>query len=81
MAPPKLVLVVMVDGLPQEQLLKNHDLLAPNGFRRVIDKGAWFSDAHQAHAFTVTAAGHAAVSGAYPYQNRHHRKRLENARR
>lgn len=68
-APPKLVLVVMVDGLPQEQLLKNYDLLAPNGFRRVIDKGAWFSDAHQAHAFTVTAAGHAAVlSGAYPYQ-------------
>ena len=68
-APPKLVLVVVIDGLPQEQLLKNYDLLVPNGFRRLMDKGAWFSDAHQAHAFTVTAVGHAAIlSGAYPYQ-------------
>jgi hypothetical protein len=68
-APPKLVLVVMVDGLPQEQLQKNYDLLGPDGFRRLLDRGAWFSDAHQAHAFTVTAVGHAAVlSGAYPYQ-------------
>jgi predicted AlkP superfamily pyrophosphatase or phosphodiesterase len=68
-APPKLVLVVVIDGLPQEQLLKSYDLLVPNGFRRLMDSGAWFSDAHQAHAFTVTAVGHAAIlSGAYPYQ-------------
>ena len=68
-APPKLVLVVVIDGLPQEQLLKSYDLLVPNGFRRLMDKGAWFSDAHQAHAFTVTAVGHAAIlSGAYPYR-------------
>ena len=68
-APPKLVVVVVIDGLPQEQLLKSYDLLVPNGFRRLMDKGAWFSDAHQAHAFTVTAVGHAAIlSGAYPYQ-------------
>ena len=67
--PPKLVVVVVIDGLPQEQLLKSYDLLVPNGFRRLMDKGAWFSDAHQAHAFTVTAVGHAAIlSGAYPYQ-------------
>ena len=68
-APPKLVVVVVIDGLPQEQLLKSYDLLVPNGFRRLMDKGAWFSDAHQAHAFTVTAVGHASIlSGAYPYQ-------------
>ena len=68
-APPKLVVVVLVDGLPQEQLLKNYDLFVPNGLRRLMDKGAWFSDAHQAHAFTVTAVGHATIlSGAYPYQ-------------
>ena len=66
---PKLVLVVVIDGLPQEQLQKNYDLLLPNGFRRLMDKGAWFSDAHQAHAFTVTAVGHASIlSGAHPYQ-------------
>jgi predicted AlkP superfamily pyrophosphatase or phosphodiesterase len=68
-APPKLVVVVVIDGLPQEQLQKNYDLFVTNGFRRLMDKGAWFSDAHQAHAFTVTAVGHAAIlSGAYPYQ-------------
>ena len=68
-APPKLVVVVVIDGLPQEQLQKSYDLLVPNGFRRLMDKGAWFSDAHQAHAFTVTAVGHASIlSGAYPYQ-------------
>ena len=68
-APPKLVVVVVIDGLPQEQLLKSYDLLVPNGFRRLMDRGAWFSDAHQAHAFTVTAVGHTSIlSGAYPYQ-------------
>lgn len=69
-APPKLVVVVVVDGLPQEQLLKNYDLFVAGGFRRLLDKGAWFSDAHQGHAFTITAPGHAAImSGAYPYQH------------
>lgn len=69
-SPPKLVVVVVVDGLPQEQLLKNYDLFVQNGFRRLMDRGAWFSDAHQGHAFTVTAVGHAAVlTGAYPYQH------------
>ncbi len=68
-APPKLVVVVIIDGLPQEQISKNYDLLVANGFRRFIDRGAWFSDAHQAHAFTVTAVGHATIlSGAFPYQ-------------
>lgn len=66
---PKLVLVVIVDGLPQEQLTRNHDLFVPNGFRRLMDRGAAFTDAHQAHAFTVTAVGHASVhTGAHPYQ-------------
>jgi predicted AlkP superfamily pyrophosphatase or phosphodiesterase len=67
---PKLVVVVMVDGLPMEQLHKNRDLFVKNGFRRFMDSGAMFTDAHQAHAFTLTAPGHAAVlSGAYPYQH------------
>ncbi len=69
-AKPKLVVVVMVDGLPMEQLYKNRDLFVANGFRRFMDHGAVFTDAHQAHAFTVTAPGHAAVlTGAYPYQH------------
>jgi hypothetical protein len=67
---PKLILVVVIDGLPMEQLYKHHDLFVPNGFRRLMDRGAVFTDAHQGHAFTLTAPGHAAVStGAFPYQH------------
>ena len=69
-APPKLVVVIAIDGLPQEQLLKNYDLFVPGGFRRLMDRGAWFADAHQGHSLTVTATGHAAIlTGAYPYQH------------
>jgi predicted AlkP superfamily pyrophosphatase or phosphodiesterase len=67
---PKWVVVLMVDGLPMEQLRKNRDLFVANGFRRFTDSGAMFADAHQAHAFTLTAPGNAAVvSGSYPCQN------------
>ncbi|MFP5392898.1 MAG: alkaline phosphatase family protein, partial [Gammaproteobacteria bacterium] len=69
-APPKLVVVVVVDGLPNEQVLRYRDQFAQGGFRRLLERGAWFSNAHQAHGVTVTAVGHAAIlSGAYPYQH------------
>jgi predicted AlkP superfamily pyrophosphatase or phosphodiesterase len=67
---PKLVVVLVVDGLPNEQVLRYRDQFGQGGFRRLLDQGAWFSNAHQAHGITVTAVGHAAVlSGAYPYQH------------
>ncbi len=69
-AQPKLVVVLVVDGLPQEQLTRYHEQFGQGGFRRLLEQGAWFSDAHQAHGITVTAIGHSAVlSGAYPYQH------------
>ncbi|MET3116009.1 putative AlkP superfamily pyrophosphatase or phosphodiesterase [Undibacterium sp. GrIS 1.8] len=67
---PKLVVVLVVDGLPQEQVQRYRDQFGQGGFRRLLDQGAWFSDSHQAHGVTVTAVGHAAVlTGAYPYQH------------
>lgn len=58
-----------VDGLPQRQVLAYRDQLAPDGFARFLDHGAWFANAHYKHAFTVTAAGHATMlTGAYPYR-------------
>ncbi len=34
-----------------------------------LDRGAWYSDAHYAHSFTVTAAGHATMlTGAAPHR-------------
>ncbi len=66
---PKLVVFIAVDGLPQWQVLHYRDQLAPDGFARFLDRGAWFSSASHAHAFTVTASGHAAMlTGAYPHR-------------
>lgn len=70
-AQPKLMVVLVVDGLPQEQVVRYREQFAANGgFRRLLDKGAWFSNAHQAHGVTLTAVGHTAIlTGAYPYQH------------
>jgi hypothetical protein len=69
-AQPKLILVMAVDGLPQEQVTRYAQQFGQGGFRRLLEQGAWFSNAHQAHGITVTAVGHAAIlSGAYPYQH------------
>lgn len=66
---PKLVVLFVVDGLPQRQVLDYRTQLAPDGFARFLDRGAWFSEAHYGHSFTVTAAGHATMlTGAYPHR-------------
>ena len=67
---PRLVVLLVVDGLPQRQITGYRDQLAPDGLARFLDRGAWFADAHYGHAFTVTAAGHATMlSGAYPHKS------------
>ncbi|RYX92617.1 MAG: alkaline phosphatase family protein [Comamonadaceae bacterium] len=66
---PKLIVFMVVDGLPQRQVTGYRDQLAPDGFARFLDRGAWFADAHYGHSFTVTAAGHATMlTGAYPHR-------------
>jgi predicted AlkP superfamily pyrophosphatase or phosphodiesterase len=66
---PRLIVFMAVDGLPQSQVVGYRDQLAPDGFRRFLDRGAWFSDARYGHAFTVTGAGHATMlTGAYPHR-------------
>lgn len=67
---PKLVVVLVVDGLPQEQVSRYRSQYGQGGLRRMLDEGASFSSAHQAHGITYTAVGHAAIlSGAYPNQH------------
>lgn len=66
---PRLVVFLVVDGLPQYQVTGYRDQLAKDGFARFLDRGAWFSDARYGHAFTVTGAGHAVMlTGAYPHR-------------
>ena len=64
---PNLVVLLVVDGLPQRQLTDYRDQLAPDGLARFLDRGTWFANAHYDHAFTVTGAGHATLlTGAHP---------------
>lgn len=68
--PPKLVVVLVVDGLPQRQVLAYRDQLAPDGFARFLRRGVWFSQAHYGQSHTVTAVGHALLlTGAYPQRS------------
>jgi predicted AlkP superfamily pyrophosphatase or phosphodiesterase len=68
--PPKLVVVLVVDGLPNEQVMRYRHQFGRGGFERLLSQGASYSNAHQAHGVTVTAVGHAAIlTGAYPHQH------------
>lgn len=67
---PRLVVLIVVDGLPQRQVVDYRDQLAPDGLARFLDRGAWFAEAHYGYSYTVTAAGHSTVlTGAYPHRS------------
>src|SRR5215204_928212 len=69
-APPKLVLFMVVDGFPQEQLVKYYDQYGERGFKLLLDKGAWYGNNHYSHATTYTGVGHATLlSCAHPYKH------------
>nr|WP_316642585.1 alkaline phosphatase family protein [uncultured Roseateles sp.] len=68
--PPKLIVFIVIDGLPMRQVTGYRDQLAPDGFRRFLDRGTWFADAHYGHGHTLTAPGHATMlTGAYPHRS------------
>lgn len=66
--PPKLLVVVSVDQLPYEYLLRMRRGFADDGFFNIVAKqGATYSSAHHGQAYTITAPGHSVLlSGAYP---------------
>lgn len=69
-APPKLVLFMVVDGFPQEQLVKYYDQLGEGGLKRLLDQGAWYGNNHYSHATTYTGVGHATLlTCAHPYKH------------
>lgn len=67
----RLVVVVSVDQLCQEYFDRFHDNLDENGLYKSIERyGAIFNNCHHAHAFTLTAPGHAVqLTGCYPNQH------------
>ncbi|MGB9352182.1 MAG: alkaline phosphatase family protein, partial [Pseudolabrys sp.] len=68
--PPKLVLFLVIDGFPQDQLVKYYDLYGDRGFKLLLDKGGWYGNSHYSHATTYTSVGHATLlSCAHPYKH------------
>lgn len=62
---PRLVLQITVDQLRGDVLPRLGPRLEPGGFRRLLDHGANFANAHYESANTFTASGHAVlVTGA-----------------
>jgi predicted AlkP superfamily pyrophosphatase or phosphodiesterase len=69
-APPKLIVFMAIDGFPQEQLVKYYDQYGDGGFKLLLDKGVWYSNANYSHATTYTGVGHATLlSCAHPYKH------------
>jgi hypothetical protein len=62
----KLVVAIIIDQFRYDYMTR-FDASYQGGLRRLHDAGAFFTDAHQAHYPTVTAAGHAAfLTGSIP---------------
>lgn len=63
---PKLIVILVIDQFRGDYLERYRDAFVPNGFRLLMDKGAYFSDCNYNYANTRTAPGHATLlTGAY----------------
>jgi hypothetical protein len=70
-APPKLVLFMVIDGFPQEQLVKYYDLYGERGLKLFLDKGGWYGNNHYSHATTCPSRkSYPRVAMMQPRQNR-----------
>jgi predicted AlkP superfamily pyrophosphatase or phosphodiesterase len=65
-ARPRLVVIIVVDQLRADLLERFHDKFGPNGFRLLMERGAYFPSCYYDYADTRTAPGHATLlTGAY----------------
>lgn len=58
---PRLAVVVAVDQMRADYLERFRPWFAEGGFRRLLEGGAVYADAHHRHAMTATAPGHATI--------------------
>jgi len=67
---PRLVVVLVIDQFRFDFLEKFNSSFGPDGFRRLIDHGAFFANANYNYVPTYTAPGHAAIfTGSAPAYN------------
>ena len=66
----RLIVQVTVDGLRGDLLTRYQDSLGAGGFRRLMEGGVWYTNAHHLHANTETIVGHATLAtGAHPSEH------------
>jgi len=67
--PPKLAVLIVVDQMRADYVTRFRGEWS-SGLRRLLTKGAWFSNAAYPYMLTFTCAGHATVStGALPHRH------------
>ena len=65
--PPRLVLQITVDQLRADLVTRFADHFGDGGFRRLLDGGVMYANAHYSHANTETIVGHTTLAtGAHP---------------
>lgn len=66
-AAPRLAVVISIDQLRADYLVRFRPYFGEGGFKRLLEQGADFQNCHYRHAVTQTAPGHATIlSGADP---------------
>jgi hypothetical protein len=63
---PRLAVLVVFDQMRGDYPERWRDLFVKEGFRRLLDDGAWFQHCHYSYANTVTSAGHASLAAGCP---------------
>jgi predicted AlkP superfamily pyrophosphatase or phosphodiesterase len=67
--PPRLVVILVVDQMRVDYLDWYGPLLT-KGFKRLTDRGAWFTNAAYPYLNTVTCVGHSTIgTGTFPYHH------------
>jgi hypothetical protein len=68
--PPKLTLVITLDSMSSDQLLRMRPRLKPGGMASLMAQGAFFPNAHVEYACPRTGPGHATLAtGAHPWRH------------
>jgi predicted AlkP superfamily pyrophosphatase or phosphodiesterase len=67
--PPRLAVLIVVDQMRADYVDRFRDQWT-SGLKRLVTRGAWFSNAAYPYLSTVTCPGHATIStGAFPYRH------------
>ncbi len=66
--PPRLVVGIVIEEMRYEMLLRYWDSFGDNGFKRIINNGAFCTQTHHNYLITQNGTGQASiVTGTYPY--------------